>query len=360
MTQFTKTTFRIGKKQLGLLEVLTNTNGVSGNEQAIREIIRNHVRSYADEIKTDAMGNLLVYKHAAHSPPLKVMIAAHMDEIGFMIVNEEGEGLYAFEAVGGIDERQLQAKCVSVGNTMIPGTISSVPIHLKTEDEHHSSPSTRSMRIDIGPTNKGKIKVGDYAAFATKFFRCGDSIFAKALDNRLGVATLIELIKRVPDHIEFLAAFTVQEEIGLRGARVAAYEFNPDLAIVVDSTPAFDLPRPDGRENTQYNCCLDAGPAIYLSDAGTLSDPRLIRFLTRIARENGIPFQYRQPGGGGTDAGAIHKTRSGIPSISVSIPGRYAHTPVMLARKKDWENTVLLLEKTLETISPAVLVEDRT
>jgi endoglucanase len=142
----------------------------------------------------------------------------------------------------------------------------------------------------------------------------------KALDDRLGVATLIELVKRGFDDIDLLVSFSVQEEIGLRGAHVAAYNFNPDLAIAVDSTPAFDLPREDGEENTTYNCKLGEGPAIYIVDAGTISDPRLIHFLAETGDKFNISYQFRQSGGGGTDAGSIHKVRAGIPAVSVSIP----------------------------------------
>ena len=148
----------------------------------------------------------------------------------------------------------------------------------------------------------------------------------KALDNRLGVATLIELVKNPPANVELLAAFTVQEEIGLRGARVAAYRFNPMWPSQSTRPPPIDLPVWDDSENTQYNTRLGAGPAIYIADAGTLSDPRLIRHLAQTGDDLGIPYQFRQPGGGGTDAGAMHKVRAGVPSVSVSVPGRYAHT----------------------------------
>jgi endoglucanase len=174
------------------------------------------------------------------------------------------------------------------------------------------------------------------------------------------VASLIELTRNVPDNIEFMAAFTVQEEIGLRGARVAAYDFQPDFAFALDSTPAIDMPRPDGEENVQYNCRLGAGPAIYLADAGTISDPRLVRFLTSIAEKNAVPYQFRQPGGGGTDAGSLHKTGAGIPTVSVSIPGRYAHTAIMMARVPDWENTIRLMRLMLENISRDLLSVDRS
>ena len=214
--------------------------------------------------------------------------------------------------------------------------------------------------MDISPASAGKVKVGDYATFATRFWQNGDSLFGKALDDRLGVATLIELARSNPAKLEILFAFTVQEEVGLRGARVAAYEFQPDLAFAVDSTPAFDLPMPDEEgENTQYNTRLGAGPAIYLADSGTLSDPRLIRFLTRLAESHQIPYQFRQPGGGGTDAGAIHLSRGGVPTVSVSVPGRYAHSPILHAKLSDWENTLALLRLVMEQADRNIISVDR-
>lgn len=350
---------RVDARLLALLEELTNTNGVSGDEGAIRAIIRKQVAPYADEIKTDAMGNLLVIKHASQPPALRVMMDAHMDEVGFMIVEEEGDGLFVFEKVGNCDERQLLSKAVLVGHDNLPGVIGCKPIHLAEEDEISSPVPLSAMRIDLGPAAKGKAKRGDFATYATRFLRSGDAIFAKALDDRMGCATLIELLKHVPPQIEFLAAFSVQEEIGLRGARVAAYDFQPDLAIAIDSTPAVDMPRPDGRENTQYNCKLGAGPAIYLADAGTLSDPRLVNFLTRVAEENHLNFQFRQPGGGGTDAGALHLTGKGCPVVSVSIPGRYAHTAVMMSSLRDWQNALQLLQYALLAMTPELITSDR-
>jgi len=151
----------------------------------------------------------------------------------------------------------------------------------------------------------------------------------------------------------------VQEEVGLRGAKVAAYAFDPDLAIAVDSTPANDLPAWDGEENTAYNTKLGLGPAIYVADGGTLSDPRLIRHLTATAEAEVIPYQLRQPGGGGTDAGAIHKQRAGIPSVSVSVPGRYAHSAASIARIEDWKNTLALLHAALSQMPPELLTSER-
>lgn len=350
-----------GKVPIKLLEQLSNAVGVSGGEDEIRRIVINQVKGYVDECKVDALGNVLAIKHATGKDALRVMFAAHIDEVGFMLVEKDDEGVFAFEAVGGLDPRQLLAKPVLVGKDQVEGVIGSKPIHLTSQDERHAATPIKSLRIDVSPGNAGKVKVGDFATFATRFQQIGGSLFGKALDDRMGVATLLELARVNPGRLEVLFAFTVQEEIGLRGARVAAYDFSPDMAFVVDSTPAFDLPMPDDEtENSVYNCKLGAGPAIYLADAGTISDPRLIRFLVQLASENNIPYQFRQPGGGGTDAGAIHTTRSGIPSVSISIPGRYAHSPILHAKVQDWQNTLDLLQLVLHQADRSILAVDRS
>jgi endoglucanase len=212
-----------------------------------------------------------------------------------------------------------------------------------------------ALRIDLGLGGAGKAKPGDRAAFATRFKQVGPSLVGKALDDRLGVATLIELVKHAPANITLQAAFTVQEEIGLRGARVAAYALDPNLAIAIDSTPAIDLPMWDGSENAQYNTRLGLGPAIYIADGATISDPRLVKHLAQTAEALSLPHQFRQPGGGGTDAGAIHLRRAGIPSVSISVPGRYAHSPVLVARLSDWQTTLSLVHAALLRLTPAIL-----
>lgn len=338
----------IGKEQMDLLEKLCNAVAVSGNESEVRAIVLEQAKPYADEIKVDALGNVLVTRKAKTGTAPRVMLAAHMDEVGFMLVEEDPGGLYRFDTIGGIDVRQLVGKTVLVGKDHALGIIGARPIHLTTAEERTRSIPLDALRIDVGPG--GKAKLGDRATFATRFEQIGPSVRAKALDDRLGVATLIELLKHAPDSIELQLAFTVQEEVGLRGARVAGYAFNPDMAFVIDSTPAFDLPMWDDSENTQYNTRLDAGPAIYIADSATLSDPRLIGLLVSAAEAEKIPYQFRQPGGGGTDAGAIHKVRAGVPSVSVSVPGRYAHTAVMLARVADWENTLRLMLAALSRV----------
>lgn len=347
----------IGAEQIALLEKLSNAVAVSGDEGEVRQIVLAEVRPYADEVKVDALGNVLVTVHARQQPALKVMLDAHMDEVGFMLVESTEEGLFRFETIGGMDARQLVGKPVLVGKEHFPGVIGAKPIHHTTAEERRTAIPLESLRIDLGPG--GKAKVGDRATFATRFQQVGPSLRGKALDDRLGVATLIELVKHAPPNIELQAAFTVQEEIGLRGARVAAYALNPDLAIAIDSTPAMDLPFWDGSENAVYNCRLGFGPAIYLADAGTLADPRLVRHMVETGDAMKIPYQFRQPGGGGTNAGAIHKQRAGIPSISVSVPGRYAHTAVLLSRLSDWQATVALVYQTLVRLPMDILNPDR-
>lgn len=349
----------IGAEQIALLEKLSNAVAVSGDEGEVRSIVLEQVKPFADEVKVDGLGNVLVTRKANIADPVRVMLAAHMDEIGFMIVEDDDHGLFQFETVGGIDPRQLAGKPVWVGKQHTPGVIGTRPIHLVDPDELEHTIPVSSLRIDVGPTAGSKIKIGDRATFATTFMEVGPSLRGKALDNRLGVATLIELLKHASRSIELLLAFTVQEEVGLRGARVAGYAFHPDLAIAVDSTPANDLPTWDRSENMVYNSRLGAGPAIYTADAGTLSDPRLIRHLVQVADRHSIPYQFRQPGGGGTDAGAIHRTRAGVPSVSISVPGRYAHTAVLLARTEDWRNTLHLLYAALHDLTPDLLSAER-
>jgi len=360
MPKTKSTSPKIGAAQIRLLERLSNACAVSGDEGEVRKIVLEEIRPHADEVKIDALGSVLALKRGLASgvPRLKVMLAAHMDEVGFMIIQDEGDGIYRFDTVGGLDERQLVGKSVLVGKDHLSGVIGAKAVHLTRPEERKTPISLDVLRIDVGP-GSNKIKIGDWAVFATRFQRLGPSLVGKALDNRLGVATLVELLKHAPPNIDLLAAFTVQEELGLRGARVAAYSLDPDLAIAIDSTPANDLPLWDGSENTAYNTRLGAGPALYIADSATLSDPRLVRYLAQTGDALGIPYQFRQPGGGGTDAGAIHRQRIGVPSVSVSVPGRYAHTAAGMARLQDWQHTLALLYAALERLPADILSVER-
>ena len=347
----------IGKDEILLLERLSNAHAVSGNEGEVRSIVLEAIKPFADEIKIDKMGNVLATHKPQKSPALKVMLAAHMDEVGFMITHKEEGGFYRFEPVGGIDIRQIPGKAVCIGKDHVFGVMGTRPIHLQKKEERKSVIEMNDIYIDAGENDK--ITPGERASFATLFRRIGPSVIGKALDNLLGVATLIELMKQAPPDIELQAAFTVQEELGLRGAQIAAYTFNPDMAFIIDSTPARDLPSWDHSENANYNTRLGYGAAIYIADSGTISDPRLVKYLENIAAENKIPYQFRQPGGGKTDAASIHLTRAGVPSVSVSVPGRYAHTAAMLARISDWQSVLALLFAALHSIPQDLLKDPR-
>jgi endoglucanase len=356
----------IGTHQIKLLERLCNAMAVSGDEGEVRRIVLEEIKGHADEVKVDALGNVLAIKNGTGPltasktarQRLRVMLSAHMDEVGFMLVADDGEGMFRFEKVGGIDVRQLPGKAVLVGAEHVPGVIGARPIHLTSKEERKQKITLEALRIDVGPGST-KVKPGDRSTFATRFQRSGPALLAKALDDRLGVVTLIELIKHAPAEIDLLAAFTVQEEIGTRGAMVAAYAFNPDVGIAVDATPANDLPAWDGEENSSYNTKLGLGPAIYVADNSTISDPRLVRWLTETGDAMKIPYQLRQPGGGGTDAGAIHKARAGVPSVSVSVPHRYTHSAISIARLEDWKDSLALLQAALTRLTPGLLASER-
>jgi endoglucanase len=350
---------QIGATQVRILKRLSNACGVSGNEEQIRNLVLKEIKPLTNEISIDPLGNVLAIKRGRGKNLPRVMLAAHMDEVGFMLTHSEGNGFFRFEIVGGIDPRHLVGKPVIVGDKQSPGIIGTKPIHMTTAGEREKIIKVDALRVDMGPGMENEAKVGNWGTFATKFSRNGQSLLGKAFDDRLGVATLIELIKNSPKNIDLFAAFTVQEEIGLRGARVAAYKMDPDMAMVLDCTPSMDMPMWDDNDNTMYRTKIGMGPAIYVGDRATISDPRLVKHLTRVGDLYGIPYQIRQPGGGGTDAGAIHLQRQGIPSVSVSVPCRYIHTSISLIRMADWRNYIALLHAALSHINKNSLQNPR-
>ncbi|MEW6568546.1 MAG: M20/M25/M40 family metallo-hydrolase [Chloroflexota bacterium] len=345
------------RAQLNLLKRLTEAVGVSGDEGAVRALVRCEIEGHADRIEVDPLGNVLAFRSGKGPGRPRVMVAAHMDEVGMMIVGADAEGLLRFEAVGGLAVSHLAGKPVWLGQERVPGVIGMPPVHLVGREAESREIGLDELRIDIGAETKEaaleRVRPGTWATFATPFTRLGPTLRAKALDDRLGVAVLIELVRQPPEDIDLLAVFTVQEELGARGARAAAFHLDPDLAIALDATPARDLPTWDGEENTQYNSRVGAGPAIYVADRATISDPRLLELFQATAREEGIPYQLRQPGGGGTDAGAIHRSRLGVPSISVSVPVRYAHSPASIASVSDWRATARLAWAALSRLGGA-------
>lgn len=337
---------------LDRLQRLSALVGVSGAEGPVRELVRESVEQAVASLHVDALGNLIARVNPGAD--LRVMVAAHMDEVGFMVTGVDSDGRLRFDKVGGVDPRYLPGAPVWIGPRRRPGVIGVKPIHLTSNRERKSYPDLDSLRIDLGFADRDAaqehIQLGDGGTFASPARRVGDRLWAKALDDRVGVATLIRLLHDPPPGIELIGAFTVQEEIGLRGARVAAQAEAPDLAFVLDCTPARDIPGPDGSPNSNYNARFDGGPTVYVADRGTVSDPRLVRLLESTADEEGLSIQRRQPGGGRTDAAAIHVTGKGVPSVSLSVPARYLHSSAAQIRLEAWEDSYLLIDAALRRL----------
>jgi len=347
-----------------ILKELSEAFGPSGHEGEVREIILEAIKGHVDEYSIDALGNLIALKRGhsqfAARNSLKVMVAAHMDEVGLMVTRADKDGLLHFDVVGGLDSRALLAQPVVLGDDRVPGVIGLKPIHLQERDERKKLPKVSDLTIDIGATGQEEAEKaapkGTYGTFATSFAELGGelrTVKGKAFDDRAGCAVLVELLvgaglSPCPYPFDLYAAFTVQEELGLRGARVAAFRVEPDMAFVLEGTVCDDLPKKKEESPTTK---LGKGPAITIRDRSVVCDPRLIRHLVRVAEEEGIPYQFKQPGVGGTDAGAIHLVKEGVPSAVVSVPSRYIHSPVSLLSLEDFENTVRLMKAALARLT---------
>jgi endoglucanase len=345
-----------------LLEQLSNAFGVSSVEGDVRKIIINAAKPYADVWHVDPLGNVFFTRKRrvkSSKKTLRVMVTAHMDEVGFIITKITGDGHLKFKAVGNINQRVLPGKVVVVGPDRVPGVIGLKPVHLLSGEALYKVDEIDSMVIDVGAlgSDTGKVKVGDYATFATKFGRMGgqaryrkDSgvVKGKAFDNRAGCAMLLELLKS-DFPVDLLAVFTVQEEVGARGATVAAYAVNPDIAFVLEAPTTDDLPSPDEDAPEGFPRIGD-GPVITVMDRSVISDRRLVDLLVGTAQAEGIPYQFKRPGIGGTDAGVIHKARAGVPSVVVSVPARYIHAPAALLDLADFWHTVQLMRAVLNRI----------
>jgi putative aminopeptidase FrvX len=349
-----------------LLGRLSDAFGPSGREAAVRTLIKAEVEPLVDRLEVDAMGNLITFKAGIGAEPrLKVMLSAHMDEVGFMITEVDKSGLLKFVPVGGIDARLLLAKRLLVGADRVPGVITGPVPHLQTAESARRVLDIDDLAIDIGAgdekTANGNVKQGDYGIFATKFQRLSDdpawpTVRGKAFDDRAGCAALIGLLaERYP--VDLYGVFTVQEEVGLRGARVAAYRVEPDAAIALEGTICDDLPQPTDADNSPVTRLGD-GPAVSLMDHALVSHPGLLRLLQDTAEAEGIRIQYKAPMLGSTDSGAIHLTRAGVPAITASIPCRYIHSPAAILNLNDLANTVRLVGAALRGIERRHLVRD--
>ena len=318
---------------LDTLETLCCLSGVSGREEEIRDYILERVMPYADEILTDPMGNLMVFKKGDCTPSKRIMLAAHMDEVGLIVTDITDEGFLRFSNVGGIDRRVLPGKMVYVGESRVPGVIGGKAMHVTGAEERKTLPELREMYIDIGAADRTKaaacVSPGDVACFDDSVIRFGGGCLkAKAIDDRVGCATMVKLIEgRLPCDCWF--AFTVQEELGARGAVIAARSIEPDAALILEGTTAADIPGVSGADRI---CRQGDGVVIPFMDRGTIYDRELYALLTRLASENDIPWQTKTRIAGGTDASSIQRSMGGVRTAAVSVAVRNIHSPASVAR----------------------------
>lgn len=343
-----------------LLERLCKCDGISGDEGKVRELIIEEIKPYADSISVDNLGNLIVHKQGKNRAKTKLMLSAHMDEVGLMVTDITSDGYLKFDEVGGIDRRVLLGKSVTVGKNNINGVIGVKPIHLCKGEETARIPELSEMYIDIGADSKEDalkhIKYGDSINFVSEFTATADSITSKALDDRFGCLVMIELIKSDLEYdMDF--AFVVQEEVGLRGAKTAAYTVDPEFALVIETTTAADVPEID--ENKQV-CNLSEGAVISVMDRRTIYDKEMIALAFDCAEKLNIKAQYKRAVAGGNDAGVIHSSRCGVRTLAVSLPCRYLHSPNCVVNKQDCENMLKLVSELAENIAGGRLSNKET
>lgn len=326
-----------------LLEKLCTVEGISGDEGSVREIIINEIKPFADEIKTDNLGNIIVFKKGKNRAKAKLMLSAHMDEVGFMVTDITSDGYLKFDEVGGLDRRVVLGKTVTVGKNKVNGVIGVKPVHLSKSDERTAVPKYGEMYIDIGVTSKDDalsvVSYGDSVNFNSIYENNGYTIKSKAIDDRFGCFALIELIKSELEY-DMHFVFAVQEEVGLRGAKVAAYSVDPEFAIVVETTTAADIA---GVEETRQVCNLGDGAVISVMDRRTIYDKRMSEMAFECAEETGAKAQYKRAVAGGNDSGVIHQSRGGVKTLAISLPCRYLHSSVTVANVSDCDDIIKIV-----------------
>jgi putative aminopeptidase FrvX len=335
------------------LEKLSNACGVTGRENPVRILMAEMMKPYADEIQIDRMENVIATKKGKPNA-LKIMLAAHMDEVGLMVKTISKDGFLQFSKMGGIDDRILPAQKVTVfsKNACYPGIIGSKPPHIQKEEERKKIITHDDLFIDVGATSKEDatkmgISIGDPVAFDVAYTTLGNgAAMGKAFDNRAGCATMIEIMKQLKEtDCTVYAVGTVQEEVGLRGAATAAFGIDPDLAIVLDVTIAGDVP---GVREYDTSVKMGKGPALTICDSGLITHHKVLRWFLDTAQEEKIAIQLESGLLGSTDAARISVTRQGIPSGTISIPTRYIHSPVGMLNLTDIENSAKLAAAAIE------------
>ncbi|MBO5852299.1 MAG: M42 family peptidase [Clostridia bacterium] len=328
-----------------LLKKLCSIPAVSGREEKLREFIINEIKDYA-EYSVDQNGNLICFKRGKSRAKKKVMVDAHMDEVGLIASYITDNGFVRFETVGGIDAAVMLARKVVFENGTV-GVVGMKPVHMLSGDEKKTLPKADSLYIDIGASTKEEaekvISVGDTAVFYSEPLDMGNNLLARAIDDRAGVAVLISLLKGTPEY-DFYATFTVKEEVGLRGAKTATFTVSPDAAVILEATTAADI---YGVASDKKVCSLGQGPAISFMDRSTLYNKKLFDLANALP----IKHQVKEYVSGGNNAGAVHLSKGGVPTLTVSLPTRYIHSPSCLASLLDLEDMYTFSEKLIALLA---------
>lgn len=331
-----------------LLRELCLTNGVSGDESNVREYIIERVKNIC-EYRTDNLGNLICLRKGRKAPAKKIMVAAHMDEVGFIVTSVRSDGTLTFGTVGGVDASVVIGRQVKVGKNGLSGVIGSTAVHNLSKEQREKAPLISSLYIDIGAADKEEaekhVRLGDCVYFDSEFIEFGENrIKSKAIDDRAGCAMMIKLMQEEPEYDTWFV-FNVQEEIGLRGAAVSAFSVQPDIAFVLEATTAADI---DGVGGAKKVCSLGDGPVVSFMDRSTVYDKQLYNLAFETADELGIKCQTKTMIAGGNDSGAIHISGKGVRTLAVSVPCRYLHSPSCVIDYSDLEASYKLVKSLIE------------
>lgn len=333
---------------LKTLMELCALNGVSGNEGEVREYILKRVSPFVQSIETDSMGNIIAYKRGKRNSKTKLMLTAHMDEVGIIVTSINDEGYLKFSFVGGVDRRVAIGKRVNIGG--VRGVIGLKAYHLVSSGEEKKVPKTSDMYIDIGADSREKaealVRIGDTGIFESDYVNFGEGMVkCRAIDDRVGCAVMIKLIEQEME-FDCYFAFTTQEEVGTRGAMAAAYKIAPDMALILEGTTAADLPTVD---KDKQICHVKGGVVIPFMDRGAIYDRDMYDKLTKLADDYKIKWQTKEFIAGGTDASAIQRSRAGVICAGLAVPVRYIHSPSSVAAKEDIEAMYMLASKFVNT-----------
>ncbi len=330
-----------------LLKNLCLLNGISGDEGRVREFIISQIKDHA-QLTVDPLGNLIAFCKGKPSKN-RVLVSAHMDEVGLIVTYINSDGTLKFDCVGGVDPKVVFAKRVRVGDQSVLGVIAHKAVHNISKDERIKTVPFENLVIDIGCESREQaeklVRQGDSVHFVSEFLEFGDGfVKCKAIDDRAGCAMMIKLIQDRPEYDTYFT-FVVQEEIGLRGATTASYSVDPDFAFVLESTTASDIP---GAENDKKVCELGKGPVVSYMDRHTIYDKEMYDLAFDTAKSNNIPCQTKSVIAGGNDAGAIHISRGGVRTTAVSLPCRYLHSPSCVIKQSDMDNAYKLIKLLLD------------